>query len=138
MDDLFDDTNTQPASSQRTLGRSERNADGFAEFWAAYPSASNRRVGKRQALKKWIANGWAAQAKHIIAHIHHMKTEDCWLRGFHPLVLTYLNQERWLDWELPEQKPQAPDALATIKAHKGAAPSPETRQKIAALLGKKG
>lgn len=135
--DLFDDTNTQPANSQRTLGRSELNlAQGFIEFWAAWPSGP-RKVAKPQCLKKWALYECAETASLIVQHIEWMKKQDGWLRGFVPRPDTYLNQRQWLDWTPPEAKPQAPDALATIKAHKGAAPSPETRQKIAALLGKK-
>jgi len=108
---------------------------GFAEFWTAYPSAQNRRVGKPQALKKWIANGWAAQSRHIIAHVHHMKTEDCWLRGFHPLVLTYLNQQRWVDWEFVpiKPKPLIDPELLRLTQHKGAPPPNEIREKLKAL-----
>lgn len=130
--DLFGHTNTAPSALPRNP------EEGFAEFWAAYPSEKNRRVGKPQALKKWIAHGWAAQAKHIIAHVHHMKTEDCWVRGFHPLVLTYLNQQRWLDWE-PVQAPARPaidPALAKLAqdAAMAAKPSAEVRAKMAELL----
>lgn len=71
---------------------------GFSEFWSSYPSGP-RRVAKPQCLAKWIRYGCAKNADHIIAHVHHMKTEDCWVRGFHPMCLTYLNQQRWIDWE---------------------------------------
>lgn len=113
--------------------------DGFAEFWAAYPTAANRRVGKPQAMRKWAALGLAKYSQHIIAHVHHMKTEDAWLRGFHPLVLTYLNQQRWLDWIPPivTLKPKEDPALAKIKANDRLAvrPSEEIRKRMKELRG---
>lgn len=106
--------------------------DGFDAFWQAYPSGP-RRVGKPQALKKWIALGLSAKTVHITAHVHHMKTEDCWVRGFHPMVLTYLNQQRWLDWEPPPPKALKQDELARIKAHVGVKPSKEVLERIARI-----
>ena len=106
---------------------------GFAEFWMAYPSGP-RRVAKPQSLKKWISFGCAQIADHIIAHVNHMKTEDCWLRGFHPLVLTYLNQQRWIDWEVPVIRKKH-DVLAELKAHKGAAMPDHIREHIKRIKG---
>jgi hypothetical protein len=99
---------------------------GFLDFWKSYPPGP-RRTAKPQCLAKWIKLGCANNSLHIIAHVHHMKTEDCWLRGFHPMALTYLNQQRWLDFEPPAPKPvftRDPTILA-FEAHlKKAVPMP--------------
>lgn len=70
---------------------------GFDEFWREYPPGP-RRTAKPQCREKWKRFGCAAVVDQIIAHVRYMKTDDSWVRGFHPLVTTYLNQRRWEDW----------------------------------------
>lgn len=108
---------------------------GFDAAWQAYPSGP-RRVAKKQAMEKWKRLKLASQAEHIVAHIRHMKTEDCWLRGFHPLFLTYINQERWSEWEQPKPRKEEPSALQQILAHKGAPMPADVRAKLAQLRGR--
>ncbi len=105
---------------------------GFEEAWQAYP-AGPRKVAKKQCLAKWVKLGLSQKASHIIAHIHHMKTEDSWLRGFTPMVLTYLNQERWSEWTPPAPVKRQPDALEAIKAHRGSPMPQEVRQRLQEL-----
>lgn len=129
----FDDAATKP---QTAPPRGLMNASlGFAEFWAAWP-AGPRKVAKQQALNKWATFGCANNHEHIRAHVEWLKTQNDWLCGFVPQPVTYLNQQRWLDWvptAAPAQKP--PDALQTIKQHKGS-PMPENvRQRLALLRG---
>lgn len=132
--DLFGDAVTQPqctALSKATINA----AHGFAEFWKAWP-AGTRKVGKQQALNKWARYECANSASHILAHVEWLKKQDDWLREngrFVPMPCTYLNQQRWIDWEPEPERKTQPDALAVIKAHKGAAPSAEVRQKLAEL-----
>ena len=105
---------------------------GFVDFWKAYPPGP-RRVAKPQCMAKWAKLGCASNSSHIIAHVEHMKTEDCWIRGFHPMALTYLNQCRWLDWEPEPEKPKHTicPALAKILADdKKAVPMPESMRRM--------
>lgn len=120
MLDLFGDQITAPTSvpAKGVLNA----AAGFAEFWAAWPSGP-RKVAKQQALNKWATLGCADSASHILAHVEWMKKQADWIKdggSFVPMVLTYLNQQRWVDWEAPKPVPRQPDVLAQIKAHKGA------------------
>lgn len=138
--DLFGDTITQPQCAQSVLKKSVINAaHGFPEFWKAWPSGT-RKVAKQQCLDKWARLGCANSASHILAHVEWLKTQDDWLREngrFVPMPATYLNQQRWLDWE-PDTKPKTDPsaALNRLREHKGSAPSKEVRQKIAQLTGK--
>lgn len=133
MTDLFGDSVTTPQCAESVLRKSLINsAHGFQAFWDAWPRGP-RRVAKQQCLDKWARFACAENATLIVQHVEWMKTQDDWLRGFIPRPETYLNQRRWLDWEPPEERRQAPDALAVIKAHRGAPQPPEIREKLAAL-----
>lgn len=126
----FDDTATKP---QTIVPRGLMNASlGFVEFWAAWP-AGPRKVAKQQAINKWATLGCANNHEHIRAHVEWLKTQDDWQRGFVPQPLTYLNQQRWLDWEAPKAVQKAPDALAVIKAHVGAPMPAHVKQRIEQL-----
>lgn len=111
---------------------------GFDQFWQAYPPGT-RKVAKKQCLAKWIKHGLSSKASHIIAHVHHMKTEDCWLRGFVPMPSTYLQQERWSEWvPVPlAVRPKVDPALQKIKddAIKAAKPSEDIRKRLSELRG---
>jgi hypothetical protein len=138
MMDLFGDTITQPecAGLKRRLLNA---AHGFPEFWKAYPPGP-RKVAKKQCLDKWARLECAEQASHILAHVEWMKTQPDWTKdggAFICAPLVYLNQQRWEGWEPPPVVPKKPDALAEIKAHKGA-PMPENvRAKLDELRGKR-
>jgi hypothetical protein len=129
MLDMFGDTATVP---QGQIARGILNAmHGFNEWWKSWP-AGPRKVAKQQCINKWAKFGCANNASHIQAHTEWLKTQDDWLRGFVPMPVTYLNQQRWLDWEAPVITSK-PDALTVILAHKGA-PMPESvRARIAEL-----
>lgn len=132
--DLFGDSITQPqcAGLQKRILNA---AHGFVEFWKSWP-AGPRKVARQQCLNKWAKLECADHASHILAHVEWMKTQVDWQKDGGAFVcapMVYLNQQRWLDWEPEPERPKKPDALATIKAHKGA-PMPENiRAKIQQL-----
>lgn len=106
--------------------------NGFAAFWRVWP-VGDRKVAKAQCAAKWAKLGCSNNAAHIIAHVEYLKTTEQWQKGIIPMPATYLNQQRWLDWQPAPERPKQPDALTVIKAHKGAAPTPEIRAKLAEL-----
>lgn len=133
MLDLFGDTITTPTT--KPAKGVENAAAGFAEFWAAWPSGP-RKVAKQQALNKWASFGCADNASHILAHVEWMKKQPDWIKdggSFVPMVLTYLNQQRWVDWEAPKPVPKHPDALQKILSHKGAPMPADVKARIAAI-----
>lgn len=133
MVDLFGDMVTTPKGS---IKKSDGNAaDGFLEFWKAWPTNS-RKVAKQQCLDKWARYGLSDMKDHIIAHVEWMKTQEDWVRDqgrFICAPLVYLNQQRWDGWEPPRMRPVRPTALDEIKAHKGSPIPPEVRARMAAL-----
>lgn len=130
MDDLFGDVVTGP---QTIPAKGVMNsALGFPEFWAAWPSGP-RKVGKQQALNKWASFGCANNYHHICAHVEWMKKQEDWLRGFVPMPVTYLNQQRWLDWEMPAPRKEEASPLQKILSHKGAPPPAHIKERLAAL-----
>jgi len=114
-------------------------SEGFDAFWRAWPSGT-RKVGKPQALAKWIKRRWCDHAAHIIAHVEYMKKQPEWQKengAFTPMVCTYLNQERWSDW-VPPAKPTVDPVAATraifAERDRNAAPMPASvREKLAQL-----
>lgn len=133
MSDLFGDTITAPTSVPKK--GVENAAAGFPEFWAAWPSGA-RKVAKQQALNKWATLGCAESTAHILAHIEWMKKQPDWQKdggSFVPMPCTYLNQQRWVDWEAPKPVPRQPDALAKINAHKGAPMPADVKARIEAI-----
>lgn len=130
MQDMFGDTVTSPTTIP---ARGLLNAShGFPEFWKVWPSGP-RKVAKQQCLNKWATLGCAGDATLICQHIEWLRTQDDWMRGFVPMPLTYLNQQRWVDWTPPAPVQIKPDALAVIKAHHGSKPPAAIRQKLAEL-----
>lgn len=95
MIDLLGDTITTPIYSGSSL---INTAWGFTEFWKAWPPGP-RKVAKQQCLNKWAKYDCSKSASHIVMHVEWLKTQDDWLRGFVCQPLTYLNQQRWIDWE---------------------------------------
>lgn len=133
MLDLFGDTITAPTT--KPAKGVENAAAGFLEFWAAWPAGA-RKVAKQQALNKWATLGCADSAAHILAHVEWMKKRPDWQKdggSFVPMPCTYLNQQRWADWEAPKPVPRQPDVLAQIKAHKGAAMPAAVKARLAEL-----
>lgn len=105
--------------------------DGFDEWWKSWPP--HRRVGKPQCLKKWIKNRWAESAALIHSHVAWVKTQSPWTDGFIPLSTTYLNQQRWLDFEPPPEIPKPPDPVQVLREHKGAPMPADVRAKLKEL-----
>lgn len=112
---------------------------GFDEFWKAWP-AGTRKIGKPQALTKWMKfRHWQSSA-HIIAHVQWLKTQPDWLKDGGAFVCApcvYLNQQRWLDWE-PPKKPAIDPVVATRaifeERDRNARPMPASvREKLASL-----
>lgn len=135
MRDLFGDTVTGPTTIP---AKGVLNAAlGFPEFWAAWPSGP-RKVAKQQCLNKWASFGCANNYQHIVMHVQWMKTQGDWQKdggSFVPMPVTYLNQQRWLDWEPPAPKKQEESPLQKILAHKGAPMPAHIKEKIDRLRG---
>lgn len=117
------------------------SAEGFEEFWAAYPKCV-RKGEKSACKKKWVESYYFSQKHIIIKHLQWMATTSQWLQdngAFIPAPKVYLNQQRWDGAEIPEIKPKETidPALAKIEAdRKKAAPMPEhIRQKIKQIRG---
>jgi hypothetical protein len=95
---------------------------GFQDFWNSQPPGY--KIARPQCEKKWKQLKCCDVAMHILMHMEYLKTTDKYQRGIIPNPLTYLNQQRWLDWE-PETKPKKPDWLQEYAEHeKRAVPMP--------------
>lgn len=96
MTDLFGDESTAPQCAG--LARRQDNAaEGFAEFWQAWPRGP-RKVAKQQCLNKWAKYHCCEIAARIIAHVEQMKRSHDWTKengAFIPAPMVYLNQRRW-------------------------------------------
>ena len=71
-----------------------RQAEGFDEFWSAYP----RKTGKGDAEKSWIK--MRPPLADVLAALEWQRTQESWTKDrgqFIPMPSTYLNQKRWLD-----------------------------------------
>jgi hypothetical protein len=93
------DKNIKP----KTIVRTPSAPSQFESFWNAWPK-TQRKVGKAACLKKWKIKGLDQHAESIIAHVEAMKLTKQWQEGFDPSPITYLNQERWKDDVIHEQK----------------------------------
>ena len=122
MMDLFGETATAPAVP---IKAEVNRMAGFCEFWASWPSGP-RKVAKQQCVNKWARLECCDTWAHIVAHVEWMKTQADWVKdrgGFIPQPLTYLNQQRWIDWvpvkPRPPQKPvqQAAENPAPMPEH---------------------
>ena len=85
--------------TRRTDDSDDAAADGWPQFWAAYPRAD----GKKAARKAWnrIAPDDALQAR-MLAAIAVQRRSDAWRKDsgkFIPHAATWLNGERWTDSE---------------------------------------
>lgn len=73
---------------------------GFDRFWSAWPK-SDRKVAKAECAKRWRKRGLEAQADAIVAHVESLRRSKQWQDGYEPAPLTYLNQRRWEDAQVP-------------------------------------
>jgi hypothetical protein len=131
MTDLFGDTITSPTIAESSIRHLINASHGFAEFWSTWPSGP-RKVAKQQCLNKWAKYGCCNNATMIKAHVEWMKTQDDWMRGFVCQPLTYLNQQRWLDWtpEPPKEDAYARTLRELEERNKGAKPMPESMRRV--------
>ncbi len=87
----------QDVSVEKSRDRVEKNdvlsVELFEKFWKAYPN----KTGRKDALKKWKANGYHEQFDKIMKHIDTMNQTEQWRKGIIPNGSTYVNQERWND-----------------------------------------
>jgi hypothetical protein len=131
--DLFGETITTP---QVKVKRESNSMEGFAEFWQAWPSGP-RKVAKQQCVNKWAKYDCADTWRHIVAHVEWMKTQADWIKdkgSFIPQPLTYLNQQRWIDWEPPKPR-EAPKVVK--QAADNPAPMPEHVREMLAKMRRK-
>ena len=86
------------------------DADGFDQFWAAYP----RRQAKKDARRAWhILQPSPELVATIVQHVTVRRETRAWREGFIPLPATFLRGERWED-ELPvENEPRPLGALSS-------------------------
>lgn len=82
-------------------------SDRFDDFWSTWPSGE-RKQSKAACKKKWESKGLDEIADKIITHVEKMKLTDQWIRGFEPMPATYLNQERYLDFDEPSAQAGIP------------------------------
>jgi hypothetical protein len=69
-------------------------AEGFDEFWAAYP----RRKDKKQAVKAWNALQPSAELRtKLLAAIERCKRTEWFEAQYTPYPATWINRERWTD-----------------------------------------
>lgn len=80
----------------------------FQDFWDAYPKG-DRRVGKAECMKFWSKNRLDSKVEVILAHLEAIKKSKAWRDGFHPAILKYLKENRWLD-DLPEPQEESWEA----------------------------
>lgn len=74
------------------------SADGFEEFWKAFPAFADRKAAKPQCLAKWKSRNFAALKPRIMSALKAQKASDKWKEEggkWIPAPLTWLNQERW-------------------------------------------
>lgn len=82
---------------KRTPPTPSGGADGFNEFWEAWP-AHQRKVAKDQCQAKWTKLGCGAIKARIVANVEALKASDKWRDEggeYIPAPMTYLNQKRW-------------------------------------------
>lgn len=135
---LIPDMFTGELSQPKTLDSYQTDA-WFDDFWAAWPSGT-RKVAKAQCRAKWINRCFWTSAKHIIAHVEWMKTQEDWQKqngAFICAPLVYLNQERWVDWTPPTKPAFDPVAatkeLLAERDRNFRPPSADIKAKLAAL-----
>jgi len=96
----------QPVSIEKRREREEKNiyvvktTNRFSEFWDLYPTT--RKVNKKTCLERWANKNLDAIADEVINYVKKMKDSKSWMEGFSLALLTFLNQERWNDGDVPQ------------------------------------
>lgn len=75
----------------------------FPDFWRAWPK-TDRKQDRKKCLAKWKSKGLDLLADRIIEHVEAMKATSKWRDGYDPLVMTYLNGDRWQDPIPPDRE----------------------------------
>ena len=86
-------TKTETETKDTCAGDAARIS--FDDFWKSWP-AGMRKVNKKGCAAKWkriIAEG--ADPSDVMRGLEAAKLTDDWRRGYVPLPMTWLNQERW-------------------------------------------
>lgn len=86
-------TKTEAETKDTCAGDAARIS--FDDFWKSWP-AGTRKVNKKGCAAKWkriIAEG--ADPSDVMRGLEASKQTDDWSRGFVPMPMTWLNQERW-------------------------------------------
>ena len=133
MTDLFGEVATTPKVAVK---RQTNAMQGFEQFWSVWPKGP-RKVAKQQCVNKWAKYDCADTWAHIVAHVEWMKTQADWIKdqgSFIPQPLTYLNQQRWIDWE-PPVKREAPKVVK--QAADNPAPMPDHVREMLAKMRRK-
>lgn len=100
---------TQPTEPKhRACGIAE--SPGFIRFWESWPK-HNRKVNRRGCAKRWMTRNLEPSADSIIEALGRWKRSGEWCRGFIPLPMTWINEERWLAENI-----EAPDDSAAGKS----------------------
>jgi hypothetical protein len=101
--------NYKPASIEKRREKKKREdiyvvktTNRFDEFWESYPNV--RKVNKKTCLERWANKNLDAIADEVIGYVKKMKDTQSWKDGFSPAPLTLLNQERWNDGEMPQER----------------------------------
>ena len=100
-DSLIPDTGEEILSAAPTEPgpKPEPLAEGFEEFWAAYP----KKVDKKNALAAWKAKKLNGHAQEVIDHVRQRAVQDkTWLDGFVMSPKIFLRDERWKDEFAPK------------------------------------
>lgn len=114
-------------------------ADGFNEWWAAWPS-HDRKAEKRRCLDFWVKQGLARHKTHVMAYTAFSLDTDMYKRDermYLPAPLVWLRKEGWVDWRPPAKKQihVSTNTVQVTEEHKKAAtPMPaELREKLAKM-----
>lgn len=110
---------------------------GFERFWSTWPKGPRKR-SKAKCKARWKRDKLEAIADRVVREVRKAKSSLDWEKGFVPMPLTWLNQQRWdtgEDDEPPKakptptpQKPPEPDkpvmSFAEFKRKHGIAVNP--------------
>lgn len=86
------------------IKKQNRTAEHFPAFWAAWPK-NERKQDKAACLTKWKTRNYDTIANAIMADLCIKKRTQRWAAGYIEAPLVYLNNRRWEDGVLPEEKP---------------------------------
>ena len=109
---------TSSAEKQTGAQASVEVPPGFVRWWAAYPDHP-RRIGRRQALAVWVAEGLESAADAIVAHTEASARSPAWTesdRRWMPAPTRYLEERRF-----EAKTPTPPATRRSVSEHELAA-----------------